>query len=50
MEMGFSFRKKFVQDCGAELISDPLILNYENRRLCYLMGIFFVPMILNIKN
>ena len=27
----FLLGKKFVQDCGAELISDPLILNYENR-------------------
>ena len=27
----FLLGKEFVQDCGAELISDPLILNYENR-------------------
>ena len=37
----FLLGKEFVQDCGAELISDPLILNYENRRIMLSHGDIF---------
>ena len=45
----FLLGEKFAEKCGAKLISDPFILNKEEKKLCCLMAIFFVQMIGNIK-